>query len=421
MPCLCANKVERTQDKVQCDKCNDLFHLNCVNLQPVDLEFLLKSGKQFICDKCAAARRQSLRAPSTPINLDDEIATADNVPVNPANLSTQLSPHQQLPKSTSADDVNNLDISLNTIIREIAALRSENARAMAAISSLKVDKQLLISQISDLCAEVKELQKHQTVDVSSALVQLTAEVKDLNACVLACECHARNTKNAKSKSKRQESLSVTAATSPVNVPIVAAPHGETNSFSSASHSHAAAGDAPLSYSAAVTNTAKVKLTPIAAAAATTSVLPSTSTCRKASALPTSLAPTSNRTREWKTVTRANRKKLKQPLVIGSNQNSELSVVPNMKWLHISSFSNTVTAADIVDYVAKHAEIDRKFLSCYMLIKKDTLVKDFKKINFKLGVSEFSYDKLLNADIWPTNVKIRPFTFFQKDVTPPLIP
>ncbi|XP_053968474.1 uncharacterized protein LOC128869901 [Anastrepha ludens] len=107
MPCLCANKVERTQEKVECDKCNDLFHLNCVNLQPVDLEFLLKTGKQFTCDKCAAVRRQSLRAPSAPINLDDEIA--DNVPVNPDNLSAQLS-HQQLPKSTSADDVNNISV-----------------------------------------------------------------------------------------------------------------------------------------------------------------------------------------------------------------------------------------------------------------------------------------------------------------------
>ncbi|XP_036347888.1 uncharacterized protein LOC118757269, partial [Rhagoletis pomonella] len=48
--------------------------------------------------------------------------------------------------------------------------------------------------------------------------------------------------------------------------------------------------------------------------------------------------------EWKTVSNSRRPKLTKPLIIGSNNNQELSVISQQKWLHVASFSTNVTAA-----------------------------------------------------------------------------
>ncbi|XP_017462235.1 PREDICTED: uncharacterized protein LOC108355596 [Rhagoletis zephyria] len=125
--------------------------------------------------------------------------------------------------------------------------------------------------------------------------------------------------------------------------------------------------------------------------------------------------------DWKMVSKSRRPKLTKPLIIGSNNNKELSVISQQKWLHVASFSTNVTAANIISYVSKHADIDAKFLNCYLRIKKDANLDELRKVNFKLGVSECFNDKLLNADIWPANVKIRPFWFFPKGDAPELNP
>lgn len=41
----------------------------------------------------------------------------------------------------------------------------------------------------------------------------------------------------------------------------------------------------------------------------------------------------------------------------------------------------VAVLDFLNYVPKYAEIDPKFLSCHMLIKKEALIKDFRNIKF----------------------------------------
>lgn len=59
----------------------------------------------------------------------------------------------------------------------------------------------------------------------------------------------------------------------------------------------------------------------------------------------------------------------EPLVIGSNTSNELEVASRTKWVHLSSFNTTVTADNVIAYVAKHASIDPKFLFCFALVKK----------------------------------------------------
>ncbi|XP_036328497.1 uncharacterized protein LOC118740866 [Rhagoletis pomonella] len=86
---------------------------------------------------------------------------------------------------------------------------------------------------------------------------------------------------------------------------------------------------------------------------------------------------------WKTVANNKRLKLKQPLLIGANNSNELSVIPNQKRLHVSSFSPTVTAAETISYAAIHACVDAKFLYCYMLVKKDTNLNGLNKSKLQI--------------------------------------
>ncbi|XP_036340175.1 uncharacterized protein LOC118749485 [Rhagoletis pomonella] len=120
---------------------------------------------------------------------------------------------------------------------------------------------------------------------------------------------------------------------------------------------------------------------------------------------------SNNNAAWTEV--KNRRRKKALVVVGSNDSTELSVAIRNKWLHLSSFDPQVSAEDIKKYVAKHAGIDADSLACYMLVKKDDPVGKHKRVNFKLGVSSVNYQKLLSSSLWPANVRVRPFRFFQK--------
>lgn len=114
---------------------------------------------------------------------------------------------------------------------------------------------------------------------------------------------------------------------------------------------------------------------------------------------------------WENVTR--RKQKKRRVVVGENNNAELDVVVKKRWVHLSSFKNTVTEDDIIAYVSKHLDVDKLHISCYKLVKKDTVVSDLKYVNFKLGVTSSFYDNLLKPDLWTADIKVRPFVDFPK--------
>lgn len=128
---------------------------------------------------------------------------------------------------------------------------------------------------------------------------------------------------------------------------------------------------------------------------------------------------------WKTVQskrdrqRHNQTHVNQTLVVGTSDSGELDVADvapvrrRFKWLHVSSFRNTVSAANIIDYVVKHANIDEKLVACYKLVKKDADMDSLNYVNFKLGVSGDDYKKVLKPELWPAKVTICPFRFFQK--------
>lgn len=56
------------------------------------------------------------------------------------------------------------------------------------------------------------------------------------------------------------------------------------------------------------------------------------------------------------------------IVTGMSSNTDLEVADVKRWFHLSSFLPSVTAENIVDYVVRHAGINKKHLSCYALVK-----------------------------------------------------
>lgn len=120
------------------------------------------------------------------------------------------------------------------------------------------------------------------------------------------------------------------------------------------------------------------------------------------------------TRDWIKVSDKRRNK-NELHVIGSNNNIELNVAvaAQLKWLHLASFLPTVSPSDILQYVEKHSGISKDLMSCFSLVKKDVESNTLKRVNFKLGVPEDVFGKLLRPEIWPAKVTVRPFRFFQR--------
>ncbi|XP_036339739.1 uncharacterized protein LOC118749055 [Rhagoletis pomonella] len=100
-------------------------------------------------------------------------------------------------------------------------------------------------------------------------------------------------------------------------------------------------------------------------------------------------------------------------IVGTNANTELKVAARMRWLHLSSFESSVIANSIVEYVSKHANINKGQLLCYKLVKNDADLKSITRVNFKLGTPDSFYSNLLSSDLWPVGVNVRPFLFCYK--------
>ncbi|XP_017470896.1 PREDICTED: uncharacterized protein LOC108362439 [Rhagoletis zephyria] len=99
----------------------------------------------------------------------------------------------------------------------------------------------------------------------------------------------------------------------------------------------------------------------------------------------------------------NAKKVNDLRVFGSSTNADLKVAEHLKWLHLASFMPS----------EKHSGISKNLLSCFKLVKKDAATESLKHVNFKLGVPEGLFRKLLMPEIWPANVTVRPFRFLQR--------
>lgn len=119
----------------------------------------------------------------------------------------------------------------------------------------------------------------------------------------------------------------------------------------------------------------------------------------------------NHHNDWTNVSR--RKRRNRVLVVGEKNSKDLDVVVKKKFLHLSSFKPTVTPEQIIAFIENNTEIGKHHLECTRLVKKDTVVTTLKHVNFKLGVSPCFYDEIMKSTLWPMDIKIRPFIFFPR--------
>lgn len=117
--------------------------------------------------------------------------------------------------------------------------------------------------------------------------------------------------------------------------------------------------------------------------------------------------------EWVSVSRK-RNNRNKAFIIGQNKTNDLDVVARRKWVHISSFKSTVSEDAILNYVGNRLDISLDHILCRKLVKKDVDVSTLRSVSFKLGISEAFYKELFKPEVWPEDVKVRPFQFFPKD-------
>ncbi|XP_017474320.1 PREDICTED: uncharacterized protein LOC108364946 [Rhagoletis zephyria] len=190
MPCVCGQKVERPESKVQCSKCIEFFHLKCVGIQQADLDYLLSIDKPFFCNVCLDVCRKSIRSPPPPAVVD-------------------MSDERQ---NKNADGNVVKQQRLSTVAEEIKA---DNARLLSAVSVLHEENKCLLQKYDTLQAEIREL--HTKLDAKDATLSLLlSEIKGLHRVVISCLAQNSNSEidvNKQVKSPSSCSLSAGAIAS----------------------------------------------------------------------------------------------------------------------------------------------------------------------------------------------------------------
>lgn len=108
-----------------------------------------------------------------------------------------------------------------------------------------------------------------------------------------------------------------------------------------------------------------------------------------------------------------RRRRNRVIAVGDNNSNDLDVVVRKKYLHVSSFKPSVTTDLIINFIEKNTQISKNHIECTRLVKKDADESTLKYVNFKIGVSPHFYNDIIKPNVWPMNIKIRPFIFFPR--------
>ncbi|XP_067644825.1 uncharacterized protein [Eurosta solidaginis] len=428
MTCRCGTKVERAQAKVQCSNCNKLFHLHCVGMQQTDLEYLLSSNTQFLCDECKAVRRCSLRSP-----LKNN--TASNERQCNQNIDNQ---------------------SLALLIDELAEVKALNSNILCVVNAVREDNECLRNKVETLQTEIIELRSMlaENKSIVSHLLSEFSEVRGIVSGPLAKE---------KVSGKEIIVSDGNGVLSAVNtsVPTTNMPYAFVAALSTSVVTNTSS-----SYTSSSASTGQEKMLPSPHVAT-----PATGTPTAAPVFPANMSATNldepsagaDNQSDWNTVRKkkrsnksknkssgsstanssqsdlnsnqlqgsgnnadsraninashpknANARKLIKPLFIGSSSSNELRAVVRRKWLHISPFSTSATADQVKKYIARHTGMEENSIICSSLSKKGVDPSSLRHLNFKLGVNANSYAMLLRSELWPANIVVRSFKFKPKN-------
>ncbi|XP_036346581.1 uncharacterized protein LOC118755884 [Rhagoletis pomonella] len=403
---------------------------------------MTKSDSLKSANKSTTSQKQFTTNANGDKNLQQQITQGSNKSTTSQKQST-----------SNANDAKNpqQQITMGSLHSVIVSLQADNSRILNSIAAQREENNKLMIKIDNMHDVIISMQRviHEKDD---AIASLKAELSDLRSCMIT----AVEKFNSDNISKCFDHEAVTSCANVNNVllsaalpPVPVCDASQIDDNNSAARTNAS--NITVSASASVydksrlTPTYRDALTNMPTAATydiersihTTQLTAAANTCYDTTAISTSIGTSTANTHtgtanidqvitpaassarssgsgdgaQWSTA--GNKKRMKRVLVVGTNANDDLNVAVQYKWLHLSSFATTVTTENIIEYVANHASVSKKALACYMLVKTNTQLSTLKRINFKLGVPLSSYERILSADIWPVNVVVRPFRFFEK--------
>lgn len=417
-PICNACKLEIQNYSLSCNKCLDLFDLNCLLITQATFEKLSQDDKEsWVCPKCCSARPKTgntltpLRqtsglnktytstgnitgAEENSIVATDEILQFVNT--NPryrgASATLKLGDPKMLP-SQETSDVD--ECTLSILYKEIIAIKNQNKLLLPLKKEISLLKQE-ISIMSDALADLKNALHERDKEIAQYRSLREVPIPTVKRPFVSVV-----TGESKLPARIPCTMSSLADASAVAAATTAA---TTTTAATATYAAAAAGllsSGPLTGSATIMD----NYYPIASTPAAPGI-------RRGRGIQKQIAPqggdppvqptkqqhASNSENEGLIKT-AQKIQRRRPIVIGSgDKDDKIKIAERTKYLQAWSFDPETTEESVKSYLARKACVDK------VTVQKRT-IKSEKHAAFVIGVPESLYDTFNDGNAWPPGVRV----------------
>ena len=98
-------------------------------------------------------------------------------------------------------------------------------------------------------------------------------------------------------------------------------------------------------------------------------------------------------------------------IIGTGDfNRMLKSLPKFSVFHVSKFAPDMTDASLKKFLMEKLDISEEQLIVFPLVKKDADLTKLKFINFGLKIPTSLSSFVLNPNLWPKDITVKPFKF-----------
>ena len=88
----------------------------------------------------------------------------------------------------------------------------------------------------------------------------------------------------------------------------------------------------------------------------------------------------------------------------------LKSLPKFSVFHVSKFAPDMTDASLKNFLMEILDISDEQLIVFPLVKKDADLTKLKFINFGFKIPTSLSSFVLNPNLWPKNITVKPFKF-----------
>lgn len=386
MSCVsCKNPIERLE-LLKCSGCQDKYHYGCLNISSAAFrEQAEKLRRTVKCESCLNVTRRIRVTDDTPIR-GGNAAMQKQMPVD-MDQSLEGSTTVGLGNSTlpKLDSVFDMSVFINMINEAVAAKIASLETKFADVFTAKICtlETKLIQEIQ--AARVPTTEERENLQLKAELKEakgeitlLHAELQDLKSKLEASQVANKSLKQAtKNKKTRTDNIVQT------ELPMISSENLSITSIESTASSIAV-----------VTSPATQ---PMISYAAVASKVPDASGKERSK-------PTTDG--DWIEV------KTKKTLDVvkkgGNNSKLIIKAVERKKHLHVWRLLPETTTENLTEYI-------KSLLGEEEYIKVDKINQKTKRSysSFRICVSESNYEKLCDANVWPSNVEYCEWTWFRR--------